>query len=61
MEQTTYEFLFTGLTLLLWLAPLILLVAVSTTIYLLKVKRASRQQQTFSQEALEEASIRKVS
>jgi len=50
MDQTTYQYFFTGLTLLFWLSPIILLVVVSATFYVLKGRKPKQQHVTFAKE-----------
>ena len=61
MEQLNYDYLFTGLTLLVWLAPLIILMVVSSAIYITKKRRANQLSATLREEELESISVREVS
>ncbi len=61
MDPLIYEYLFTGLTLILWLSPLILLVVVSATIYLSKKRGPSRHNATLSEENPKRLPMQQVS
>lgn len=43
MDQQTYQYLFTALTLLFWLSPIILLISFSAAYYVLKNRKAKKQ------------------
>ncbi len=61
MDQLTYQYLFTALTLLFWLSPIILLISFSAAYYILKNKKAKKQVVKFAEKKQKQMPMQTVS